>query len=218
MPHAYAGVQGLLVSGVHRDCCVTQHGVGGGPLLQVRAGGSRLALHFEGIPVVSVPARPSAEYGQATPAVGVLHAAAEYALDARERLWIGIGESVYNQRTPLPALQQRVSSRLAGVRYVVRYREPLRSTHFLEGTLGVAPAIFGADRYVYTNGTRPPVNKDERASEVDASVALGVRSGSNEWLFGVRTLNFTAHFTATGISADRNSGSGVLVEWRRVIR
>ena len=216
--NTYAGVQALVISGVHRDCCINQYGVGGGPLIEAGSGGKRVMVHLEGIPVVAVPSRPSAEYGKATPALGIAHAAAEFAVDKASRLWLGAGVSVYNQRTPLPALQQEVSSRLSGLRYVARYREPLRGTRFLESTLGIAPTIFGTDRFLYSDGITPAVNKDERASEIDASVALGVRRGSTEWLFGVRTLNFSAHFTKDGSSADRNAGTGVLVEWRHFIR
>jgi len=95
---------------------------------------------------------------------------------------------------------------------------PLHTTRFVETLVGVAPSLFGADHYQFSDGVTPPVNRDERASEIDASVAYGWDSGSNEWLVGIRTLNFSAEFTQTGEAADRNVGAGVMLEWRRLIR
>jgi len=214
----YAGIQGLAIVGQHEDVAGTQHGVGAGPLFQVRGGGRRVAVGVEGIPVVSVPQGASQHYGQATPKLGIINTDAEYALDPQSHFWFGLGMTVYNQRTPLPNLQQEVSSRLAGLRYVVRYHQDLNLAHFVEVFVGGAPALWGADHYLYTDPTIPPINKDEKASEVDASASFGLRQAKNEWIFGVRLLNFSAHFTATGDAADRNVGVGPFVEWRHLIR
>jgi hypothetical protein len=213
-----AGIQGLAIVGEHEDVAGTQHGIGAGPLLQIRGGGHRLALGVEGIPVVSVPEGASAHYGQATPKLGIINGALEYALDQQGHIWFGVGATVYNQSTPLPNLEQEVSSRLAGIRYLVRYRQPLNAAHFVEAVIGAAPTLWGADHYLFTDPTIAPVNRDERASEIDASLSFGWRHKSSEWLFGVRTLNFSARFTATGEAADRNVGIGPLVEWRHLFR
>jgi hypothetical protein len=216
---SYIGLQGLAIVGEHRDIAGTQHGIGAGPLVEVRVGTRRIALAVEGIPVVSVPGtKPSAHYGQATPALGIFNGQFEYALDASRRTWVGLGETIYNQRTPLPNLDQRVASRLAGVRYTARYRAPLTGTRFVEALVGVTPALFGSDRYEYSDGVTPPVDKEERASEVDASIAIGWDRNASEWLLGLRTLNFTARFVKAGDAADRNVGLGVMLEWRHLIR
>jgi hypothetical protein len=215
-PHTYAGVQGIALIGEHSDISGVEHGVGIGPLIQVHAGGSRLAVHLEGIPVVSIPGiKPSVAYGQATPAIGIFNGQVEYALDTGANFWIGLGETVYNQRTPLPAQAQEVNSRLAGVRYTFRFRHELRSAHFVEGLVGAAPMLTGNDNYLFL-AALPPVVKPERASEIDASLGFGIDRGENEWVFGVRTLNFAAKFTSTGESADRNVGIGPMIEWRHV--
>ena len=219
IPQSYFGVQGLMIVGQHRDVAGTQHGIGGAPLLEIRAGTKRFALHLEGIPVVSAPQRASAFYGQATPALGIFNGDVQAALDARRDVWLGIGTTIINQRTPLPNLQQVVSSRLAGVRYTFVVRRPTRSPgHFLEAYLGVAPSLAGVDRFLYSDGVTAPVNKDERASELDASLAFGWHHRRTEWLFGLRTLNFTARFIATGEAADRNVGIGPMIEWRHLLR
>jgi hypothetical protein len=214
-PHAYAGLQVLALSGEHVDIAGTQRGLGAGPLLQLHAGGSRLAVHLEGIPVVSIPdVKASATYGQATPAVGIFNGQLEYALDPGAHVWLGLGQTVYNQRTPLPAEQQVVSSRLAGVRYALRLWWPLRGTHFAEGLIGAAPVLTGSDVYVSSIGN-PTVVKPERAASIDASLEYGVDVRGSEWLVGVRMLNFAAKFINTGDLADRNVGIGPLIEWRK---
>jgi hypothetical protein len=212
-PYSYVGVQVLGLVGVHRDVAGSQYGVGAGPLFQAHLGGTHFALHLEGLPVVSIPGvRPSATYGQATPALGIFNGDAEYAL-GNTGAWIGLGETIYNQRTPLPAQAQEVSSRLAGVRYVLHYRRVLGTRHFLEALVGTAPYLSGSDVYVYLDGA-PNTIKPERASEVDASLEWGYAYRRSQWLIGIRTLNFSAMYPATGEAADRNVGIGPMIEYR----
>ncbi|HEY8298032.1 MAG TPA: hypothetical protein VIG32_08435 [Candidatus Baltobacteraceae bacterium] len=215
-PPFYLGVQGLGVTGVHSDVGGSQRGAGAGALLEIGATLRRLGVHVEGIPPVSLPQRPSAFYGQATPKLSLLNGAVRFAVDPQSRLWLGIGATVINQATPLPNIFQVAGSRLAGVRYEAFYRAPMRGSHFAEILIGGAPRLYGADHFIFSDGS-PSVTKDERASEVDASVAVGIRHAHSEVLFGLRTINFAAQFTKIGEAADRNNGAGVLVELRRLI-
>ena len=213
---SYLGLQGLLIVGAHRDVAGSQYGVGAGPLVQGRFVAQRFAASFEGIPVVSIPnTRPSIAYGQATPKLGIFNGQFEYALDARRSFWLGLGETIYNQRTPLPAKAQSVSSRLAGVRYAARYVHAFNAAHWAEAFIGVAPTLSGSDVYAYLSGA-PNFIKPERASEIDASLTFGYRKRSTEWLVGLRTLNFAAKFVLTGEGADRNVGIGPVVEYRHL--
>lgn len=215
--NSYVGVQGLALAGVHRDVAGSEYGIGAGPLLEVHAGGSRFAVHLEGIPVVSIPGtRPSVTYGQATPALGIFNGDAEYAVDRRGQIWLGLGETIYNQRTPLPAQSQTVSSRLAGARYTLRLRRSFGTSHFVEAFVGTAPYLTGSDVYVFLSGA-PNTIKPERASEVDASFEFGYTRNRSQWLFGVRTLNFSAMYPLTGEAADRNVGIGPVIEFRELL-
>ena len=211
----YLGLQLFAVAGVHKDVAGTQYGAGIGPLLQARLGGPKLAIHVEGIPVVAVPQRASAYYGQATPSIGIFNATLGYRFMLR--MSFGIGETVINQRTPLPNLQQVVSSRLAGYRYALRYTEALRGRRSLEANLGVAPTLWGSDVYVYSDGVTVPVVKPEQAAEIDASLAVGFQRPYGEMLLGLRALNFSAKYTATGLAGDRNAGVGLFVEFRKAL-
>jgi hypothetical protein len=215
--YSYVGVQGLALVGVHRDVAGSEYGIGAGPLLEVHAGGSRFAVHLEGIPVVSIPGtRPSVTYGQATPALGIFNGDAEYAVDRRGQIWLGLGETIYNQRTPLPAQAQTVSSRLAGARFTLRLHRSFGTSHFVEAFVGTAPYLTGSDVYVYLDGA-PNTIKPERASEVDASLEFGYTRNRSQWLFGVRTLNFSAMYPLTGEAADRNVGIGPVIEFRELL-
>jgi hypothetical protein len=215
--YSYVGIQGLALVGVHRDVTGSQYGIGVGPLVQLHLGVKRFALHVEGIPVVSIPGtRPSAAYGQATPALGIFNGQAEYAFDRSGFAWVGFGETIYNQRTPLPAKAQTVSSRLSGARYTLRYRRPFGASRFVDALIGTAPYLSGSDVYVFLDGA-PNTVRPERASEVDASLALGFAHRRTEWLVGLRTLNFTARYPVTGLAADRNVGFGPFIEWREVL-
>jgi len=212
----YIGIQALALTGEHVDVAGSQRGFAGGGFVELQIGGKRLRVHFEGVPVVSVPQSASAHYGQATPAVGIVDGALRYGFGPDGNLFAGIGADVINQHTPLPNLDQEVASRLAGLRYELGYRAPLGGTRFLEGLVGVAPSLTGNDVYTYSI-PHPPDIEPELASEVDYSVAYGFTRGRSEWLFGLRAINFDAHFTQTGQPADRNAGFGASVEWRALL-
>jgi hypothetical protein len=212
------GIQGLLATGVHADAAGRQTGIGGGPLFQITVVPSpRWMFHAEGIPVVGIPQqRASATYGAATPSLGVFNSSIRFALDSGSRFWIGAGTTIINQRTPLPAQNSVVSSRLSGGRYELFARLPQRNMRFVEFSAGGAPRLWGSDHYIYSDGTLA-VNKDEKAAEEDISIAWGIQRRHSELLFGLRSINFSAVFTKTGLAADRNNGAGVMLEWRRYV-
>jgi hypothetical protein len=217
--YSYVGIQGLALVGQHVDTSLDEHGVGAGALLEVHVGGPRFAVHLEDIPVVGIPGvRPSVTYGQATPSLGIFNGDAEYAIDRAGTTWFGFGQTVYNQRTPLPAIGQVVSSRLSGARYTLRYRRPLQNGRFIEAFVGNAPYLGGADVYVLTNHAVAQL-KPERASEVDSSLSYGFNTGHHtQWLIGLRSLDFSARFPVTGLPADRNVGIGPIIEWRDLLK
>jgi len=212
----YLGAQGLLATGAHTDVAGTQHGIAVGAILQFGAHGKRVELHLEGIPPVSLPQKPSVAYGAATPQLSLINGAARFAVDPSAHLWAGVGETIINQRTPLPNLSQVVASRLAGVRYELAYRAPVGESHFVEMTFGAAPHLTGSDHYTYSI-PHPGIDKPEVAAEEDGTIAFGITHANSELLFGLRSINFSARFVLTGEAGDRNNGAGVIVEWRRFI-
>lgn len=216
-PRVYAGLQALLAVGAHTDIAGRQSGVAGGALLQFGVRGQRIDFHAEGIPPVSLPQKPTAYYGQATPQLSLLNAAADVAIDPSAHWWLGGGLTVINQRTPLPNIDQVVASRLAGARYEVAYRQPVGTSNFIEVLVGAAPHLTGADHYTFSDGS-PAIDKPEIAAEEDGMFAYGVTRGNTQWLVGLRTINFSARFALTGDAADRNNGAGAILEWRQFVR
>lgn len=212
----YFGAQGLLAAGTHTDVAGKQSGAAGGAILQFGAQTHRFGIHVEGIPPVSLPQKPSDYYGAATPQLSLINGAVRFAIDPASRLWIGAGETVINQRTPLPNLSQVVASRLSGARYELTYRSPLSAARFIEAVAGGAPHLTGSDVYTYSI-PHPEVVKPEIAAEEDVMIAYGVTHENSEMLFGLRTINFSARYALTGEAGDRNNGAGVVIEWRRFI-
>lgn len=212
----YAGAQALLLTGTHTDVAGSQHGIAGGAILQAGVQGRRVALRLEGIPPVSLPQKPSAFYGQATPRFSLIDGAVRFAVDPQAHWWIGAGATVINQRTPLPNISQVVSSRLAGIRAELGFRMPLRNAHFFEASIGATPHLTGSDLYEYSI-PHPPVVKPEVAAEEDAMAAFGIERAHSEWLFGLRSINFSARYALTGAAGDRNNGGGAVVEYRAFI-
>ncbi len=215
-PKVYVGLQGILLTGAHKDIAGTQHGTALGAIVEAGVRLRRFGLHLEGIPPVSLPQRASSYYGQATPQLSLLDGALRAALDRRARYWLGAGETVINQRTPLPNISQVVSSRLAGLRLEAVYRSSYTARRFWEVVVGATPHLSGSDYYAYSIPVAPVV-KAEAAAEEDAAVTWGFRKRDSEWLFGIRTIDFSAKYTATGLAGDRNNGGGALLEWRRFV-
>lgn len=212
----YLGAQGLLAGGTHSDIAGKQNGLVAGAILEFGAFEKRFGVHIEGIPPVSLPQKPSAYYGAATPQLSLINGSVRVAVDPAARLWAGIGPTIVNQRTPLPNLSQVVTSRLAGVRFELTYRRDVTPTRFIEAQVGAAPHLTGTDRYTYSI-EHPEVDKPEVAAEEDLMVAYGVLHENSELLFGLRSINFSARYVLTGEAGDRNNGVGIIVEWRRLI-
>jgi hypothetical protein len=216
LAQVYVGAQAFIVGGTHKDIAGTQRGVAAGALLQFGARSHRIALHVEGVPPVSLPQAPSEAYGQATPQVSLINGALRYAIDSGQRLWLGLGGTVINQRTPLPKIDQVVTSRLAGYRIEASYRVSLNASHFVEVVAGAAPHLTGSDHYEYSV-PHPSVDKPEVAAAEDALIAFGITERNAEWLFGIRSINFSANYPLTGEAGDRNNGAGLLAEYRAFI-
>jgi len=136
-------------------------------------------------------------------------------VDASLRYWnrngtlgVGIGDTLYNQRTNFARMLDATHkgteldhSRVAGTRYEILGRLPLGTRDEVRGTLGLNPAMHG--RYSYTvhvtNGSRTTgfASPDswERASQVDANVRFVHYTGNYALSYGVRYLNYTAAYT-----------------------
>lgn len=136
-------------------------------------------------------------------------------LDTAVRYWnrtgtlaVGVGESLYNQRTNFARALDAThfgteldSSRVAGTRYEITGRLPLHGGKELLATLGVDPSMHGRYSYVthvHSNAqdvTFSSPSSWERASQVDANARFRDRIGDYAISYGVRYLNYVASYT-----------------------
>jgi hypothetical protein len=144
------------------------------------------------------------------------------------RFSVGIGETLYNQETvyrqtlPVPCLlcpgtqmftiTEYNRSRVAGARYEIGYSVPVSKIQSLAFTAAVTPAMHATIReeLVFDDPLNPPPSRinqsaPETGSQVDGQVYYTVHARAVDWLFGVRYLNYVAHFESNGLLSDRNS-------------
>lgn len=211
------------------------------PLITLRVPLRRFEFVAEGVPPLGpIPYRSSYDGTSQSTLLSYAHAALRYKLDAH--FSVGIGETLYNQRTTyvqtrvyhgyiymsdgskVPATvtattSQVDASRVPGMRFEVRGQWQIGRAQWIAAELAVTPAMHAvvraSNRFEDSIVTTAPIASPkpfsysfpapETGSEVDASVTAGRRFGSYTLLYGVRYLNYIAHFNATGTLADRNT-------------
>lgn len=211
------------------------------PLITLRVPLRRFEFVAEGVPPLGpIPYRSAYDGTSQSTLLSYAHAALRYRLD--RHFSIGIGETLYNQRTtyvqtqvfhgyvytpgqdkvPLTLTQTRTqvdASRVPGMRFELRGQWQIGKAQWIAGEVAVTPAMHAVvratNRFESSIVTAAPIPAPkpfsytfpapETGSEVDASLTSGRRFGSYTLLFGVRYLNYIAHFNATGTLADRNT-------------
>ena len=139
---------------------------------------------------------------------------------------IGAGETIYNQQTIYRQTTQFLtrtgtgtetrtesdSSRPAGARYELGYAVPLSAIQRLNVTLAVTPTMHATiyEDLLFEDSLGDPPQRfsesaPENGSQVDGQVYYTVHARAVDWLFGVRYLNYVAHFESNGLLSDRNS-------------
>jgi hypothetical protein len=207
-------------SGTHRETSgAAQAPLIPAPIVAVSHRWKRWELLGEGLP-------PLGPIGVANNGLGMHSVALTYAnLGARHwnangTLAFGLGETLYNQHTNVHVYQDAFTSvddteysRVVGVRYEIVARSYRLNGDYVEAMAATDPAMHG--RYTYTrqyafqNGhhfenTTPAVW--ESASQVEAGLRYVHRFGQYALSYGVRYLNYTAHFSGTASGfADANS-------------
>ena len=144
------------------------------------------------------------------------------------RFSVGVGETLYNQETVYRQTSQfsigpggstvtdtRTEfdrSRIAGARYELGYAVSLSAKQRLTATVAVTPAMHATiyeDLLFESSLGPPPLRVSETApetgSQVDGQIYYSVHSRAVDWLFGVRYINYIAHFESNGLLSDRNS-------------
>lgn len=211
------------------------------PLITLRVPLHRFEIDAEGMPPIGpVPYRSLYNNTSQSTKLSYAHASLRYALTPR--LSVGIGETLYNQRTtyeqvevihgyiggpgfnttPMTFTQRRTetdSSRVPGLRFEARAEWPAGKRSWFAAEFAVTPSmhaiVLAEDRFEGSIATSIPITQPrpwslhfalpETGSEVDASMTIGRPLGRYTLLYGVRYVNYIAHFDRSGALADRNS-------------
>lgn len=146
--------------------------------------------------------------------------------DAVLRYWnpshtlaIGVGDTLYNQRTDFLAFVSSAGqrtivdrSRVTGTRYELTARKPLAKNNFAQVRIAVNPAMHG--RFTQTDVMSAQLGPTyttqpiwERASQIDADARVTHEFGEYAVSYGVRYLNYNAGFEgwSAPVFADANS-------------
>lgn len=193
------------------------------PLVTASERFSRFELKAQGLPPIG-PLRV------ANNGLGMQNVALTYA-DATLRYWnrrrtfaLGIGETLYNQRTSVLLFRdpgglvgtEYDMSRVVGVRYEAVERIPVRAESFVELQLAADPRMHGRFTFerqtAFRGRTYGYTSKPywEGASQIDASVRFVHRFGAYSLSYGVRYLNYTASFRQRGWSAFADANALVM--------
>lgn len=207
-----AGVSLALGHVIHRETDGTiEIPIAPIPVINVSQRLGRLQLAAEGLPPLGpIPVNSNG--------LGVHDFALSYA-DATLRYWngphtfaVGIGESLYTQRTNFAVLQNfsmrandTSNSRVVGSEFEIIARMHANAQDVYEMRLAVNPKMHG--RFSYTSPNKITSPSSETASEVDIAVRYVHQMKALSVSYGMRYLNYTAGFNQkSSLSfADTNS-------------
>lgn len=211
-----AGVTVLLIHGQH----VEQSGSANVPLvpapvIDASHRFARLELSAEGIPPLGAFPVGANSLGIQSIGLSYLQGAARY-WNAAGTFAIGAGETLYNQRTNYVmsssnafVLGQYDASRVAGALYEIAGKVQLHGIR-IEASVDVNPVLHGSMHwtdYQTVNGSTTTIDLQpdwERGSQFAAILEFSQPEGAFELHYGVRYLNYVAHFN-DGSLADRNT-------------
>jgi hypothetical protein len=203
------------------------------PLAEVTLRHGSESLHLEGLPPIGFNAGSGTDTSIGTRAtrLSVLNVTLRHAFAGA---WFaGIGETVYTQHTDYTNLPQNEyyyhdgyyyfvngaetdSSRVGGLRLEVGRNVTLGRDH-VEVVAAVNPSMHGRESHAIPFGRVILGFSDpETATQIDGYARIAHRvSGNGEVLFGLRYINYTAHYTdAPGALADHNVGWAPVLGYR----
>lgn len=212
-----AGISVVVVHGQHAE----QGGTASAPLIPAPL--LNIAHRFRNVEIDAEGIPPLRSFPVGNNGLGMQNIALSY-LSGSVRYWnrrgtfaLGIGETLYNQRTDYLGFSspnftewQYDKSRVAGALYEAVNRLPLHGGSVLETWIAYNPVLHG--RMSWTNyetfngGTRTQdlLPDWERGSQIQAEVRLERPAGPYTISYGMRYLNYQAYFDG-GFFADRNT-------------
>ena len=217
---ATAGLTINLATGVHAERQGKQRvPLVPAPMLEVRVPLRRFAFVAEGVPPLTVGyGGDNALFLRGT-RISYVAASLFYDL-ADRRTSLGIGEALYNQETtyempgPYGPASGSDRSRVAGARYEIRRRLWQSPRAWVDASLALTPTMHANTvedftQTIYRFNTLVPQRTvytvPETGSQVDAQLRIGVPRGRTTLVYGLRYVNYQAHFDGSGSLSDRNA-------------
>jgi hypothetical protein len=90
------------------------------------------------------------------------------------------------------------------MRYEIGYAIPLSERRSLSLQIGVAPSMY-ATIHEAVAPFDEVFDQPERASQVDGQLRYAVQTAGVTWAYGIRYINYAAHFESNGALSDRNT-------------
>jgi hypothetical protein len=209
------------------------------PLVDADARYRHTALHVEGLPSVTFSYGSKSLEGASATRLSILNTSIRQYLGGS--FFIGVGQTVYNQRTSYDVASQTTrlrtvgqESRVTGLRFEAGLNEAISSSTHLRATLAVNPVMHGVQYSTVATVRRnctvindpafaacptSELTDPERSSQFDISISLAKQLRRGELIYGVRYLDYVAHYSeigqpGDGLLADRNVGIMPLIGYR----
>jgi hypothetical protein len=162
---------------------------------------------------------PTSANVPATTNIGFVDGALDYALDTRQRFWLGLGGIIINQQTQLPPTHdpyayETESSHVAGMRYEAVLKIPVYRKDAVILDYAGMPSLYGT---VFNSNCKDcyykEVSRGEEGAMTDITAVFEMKHARSTWDLGVRFINYSAVFSQTQELADRNVGGGITLRY-----
>jgi hypothetical protein len=191
------------------------------PLFDLRVPFKRFEVEVEGVPSFG-PVGYDSGVAAATRTTKISYAFGTVRYRLPKTRWsAGLGAIVYNQQTvtrqtitglcgpspcvpPSSTITEDDRSRVGGMRYEIGYAIPLSERRSLSLQVGVTPSMH-AMIHEYISSFNRTFDEPESATQIDGQLRYAVQSRSVTWAYGIRYINYLAHFVANGALSDRNT-------------
>ena len=191
------------------------------PLLDLRIPFKRLEFEVEGVPSFG-PVGYDSGLSAASRTTKISYGFGTLRYRIPNTRWsAGLGAILYNQESitsqvltgscgpppctpPSTTITEDDRSRVGGIRYEIGYGIQLSERRSLSVQVGVTP-VMHSTIHEYISSFNRTFDEPERASQVDGQLRYAVRTPGVTWAYGIRYINYLAHFESNGALSDRNT-------------
>lgn len=178
------------------------------PALTVKVPVEQFALYVEDVPPIG-PVSYGNGFG-GTQSTKLSYFASQLAWHTpNNRIEAGAGTTLINQITYYNSFINNQSSRVAGFRFSIRARLEASGRNTTDLTIALSPSMHGVQNTEFATrcggiACLPATRDAEVASLADVTAQRTQTHGNFALLYGIRYLNYVAHFSANGHPADHD--------------